>query len=143
MPWREKKYHSGGHSWRGGLFTQQLSESRILARFLRMYFPRNWEFGYALSKLRNFGGVEPPKPPPPRHATARSNKACLASKSESSALVCVCIMYVRNINTLNSRSRRASLASKLNALHLCMYYILHCIIHVLYVIGLVAVNASI
>jgi hypothetical protein len=32
---------------------------------LRMYFPRNWEFGSALSKLQNFGGggVEPPKPP--------------------------------------------------------------------------------
>jgi hypothetical protein len=29
-----------------------------------MYFPRNWEFGSALSELRNFGeggGVEPPK----------------------------------------------------------------------------------
>jgi hypothetical protein len=24
---------------------------------LRMYFPRNWEFGPALSKIRNFGGV--------------------------------------------------------------------------------------
>jgi hypothetical protein len=24
---------------------------------LRMYFPQNWEFGSALSKLRNFGGV--------------------------------------------------------------------------------------
>jgi hypothetical protein len=32
-----------------------------------MYFPRNWEFGSALSKLRNnFGGVWTPKPPPPR-----------------------------------------------------------------------------
>jgi hypothetical protein len=31
---------------------------------LRMYFPRNWEFGSALSKLWNFGGVfETPKPP--------------------------------------------------------------------------------
>jgi hypothetical protein len=32
-----------------------------------MYFPRNWEFGLALSKLRNFGGGggwTPPKPPP-------------------------------------------------------------------------------
>jgi hypothetical protein len=27
-----------------------------------MYFPRNWEFGSALSKLRNFGEVEPPTP---------------------------------------------------------------------------------
>jgi hypothetical protein len=52
-----KKYHCGGDSWRGGLFTKQLkkmSESRILVRMLRMYFPRNWEFGSALSKLRNF-----------------------------------------------------------------------------------------
>jgi hypothetical protein len=68
----KKKYHCGGHSWRGGLFTKQLkemSESRIIVRFLRMYFPRNWEFGSALSKLTTFGGggVEPPNPP--RYAT--------------------------------------------------------------------------
>jgi hypothetical protein len=31
----------------------KLSGCRVL---LRMYFPRNWEFGSALSKLRNFGG---------------------------------------------------------------------------------------
>jgi hypothetical protein len=30
------------------------SDTRILIRLLRMYFPRNWEFGLALSKLRNF-----------------------------------------------------------------------------------------
>jgi hypothetical protein len=46
-----------------------MSESRILVRFLRMYFPRNWEFGSALSKFRNFGegGFEHPKlsPTPP------------------------------------------------------------------------------
>jgi hypothetical protein len=31
-----------------------------------MYIPRNWEFGPAFSKLRNFGGgFEPPKHPPP------------------------------------------------------------------------------
>jgi hypothetical protein len=34
-----------------------------------MYFPRNWEFSSALSKLRNFGGFQPPNPPPPRYAT--------------------------------------------------------------------------
>jgi hypothetical protein len=30
-----------------------------------MYFPRNWEFGSALSKLRNNcgGGLNPPNPP--------------------------------------------------------------------------------
>jgi hypothetical protein len=32
------------------------SEPRILIRLLRMYFPRNWEFRSALSKLRHFGG---------------------------------------------------------------------------------------
>jgi hypothetical protein len=33
-----------------------------------MYFPRNWEFGSALSKLRNFGGgVNPPNPSSVRH----------------------------------------------------------------------------
>jgi hypothetical protein len=44
---------------------QKMSETRILVRLLRMYFPRNWEFGSALSKLWNFGGggVEPPNPP--------------------------------------------------------------------------------
>jgi hypothetical protein len=42
-----------------------MSKSRILVRLLRMYFPRNWEFGSALSKLRNFGGVRTPQPPPP------------------------------------------------------------------------------
>jgi hypothetical protein len=41
-----------------------MSEPRILIRLLRIYFPWNWEFGSALSKLRNFGtgGVEPPPP---------------------------------------------------------------------------------
>jgi hypothetical protein len=34
----------------------QMSETRILFRLLQMYFPRNREFGSALSKLRNFGG---------------------------------------------------------------------------------------
>jgi hypothetical protein len=34
-----------------------------------MYFPWNWEFGSALSKLQNFGGggVEPPNAPSVRH----------------------------------------------------------------------------
>jgi hypothetical protein len=43
----------------------QMREPRILIRLLRMYIPRNWEFGSALSKLRNFGeGLNPPTPPP-------------------------------------------------------------------------------
>jgi hypothetical protein len=41
----------------------QMSETRMLIRLLRMYFPRNWKFDSALSKLRNFGeGVNPPNP---------------------------------------------------------------------------------
>jgi hypothetical protein len=41
-----------------------MSETRILISLLRMYFPRNWEFGSALSKLRNLGegGLNPPNP---------------------------------------------------------------------------------
>jgi hypothetical protein len=39
----------------------QMSKTHILIRFLRMYFPRSWEFGSALSKLRNFGGSYNPQ----------------------------------------------------------------------------------
>jgi hypothetical protein len=34
----------------------QMNETHILIRLLRMYIPRNWEFGSALAKLPNFGG---------------------------------------------------------------------------------------
>jgi hypothetical protein len=37
-----------------------------------MYFPRNWEFGSALLKLENFGGLKSPNHPP-RYATVRSH----------------------------------------------------------------------
>jgi hypothetical protein len=47
-----------------------MSETRIRIRLLWMYFPRNWEFGSALSKLQNFGGGFEP-PPPSRYATGR------------------------------------------------------------------------
>ena len=71
---RKKNTTVGGHSWRGGLFTIQLKkigENRILVRLLRMYFPWNWEFGSALSKLRNFGGGRGLNTlNPPRYATA-------------------------------------------------------------------------
>jgi hypothetical protein len=42
----------------------QMNEIHILIRLLRMYIPRNWEFGSGLSKRRNFGGggIEPPNP---------------------------------------------------------------------------------
>jgi hypothetical protein len=49
-----------------------MSETRIVIRLLRMYFPRNWKFGSALSKLRNFGEEEGGLNlwTPPRYATA-------------------------------------------------------------------------
>jgi hypothetical protein len=51
-------------------FNLQMSGTRILIRVLRMYIPRNWEFGSAFSKLRNFGGGGVNSPTPPRYATA-------------------------------------------------------------------------
>jgi hypothetical protein len=44
-----------------------MSETHILIMLLWMYFQWNWEFGSALSELRDFegGGFEPTKPPSP------------------------------------------------------------------------------
>jgi hypothetical protein len=42
----------------------QMTKTRILIRLLRIYFPRNWEFGAALPKLRNFGGLLNTSKPP-------------------------------------------------------------------------------
>jgi hypothetical protein len=59
------QFRTGGRANRGGgavtpktgvSLNLQMSETRILIRLLRMYFPRYWEFGSALSKLMNFGG---------------------------------------------------------------------------------------
>jgi hypothetical protein len=60
---------------------QKMSEPRILVRLLRMYCPWNWEFGSALSKFRNFGGFEPPNPPPPRVRHCLVSKRLLMPKS--------------------------------------------------------------
>jgi hypothetical protein len=54
----------------------QISETRILIRLLRLYFPRNWKFDSALSKFRNFEGgrFDQPKTPlpPVRHYVTAS-----------------------------------------------------------------------
>jgi hypothetical protein len=39
-----------------GFRSMQMGETRILIGLLGMYFPQNWEFSSAVSKLRNFGG---------------------------------------------------------------------------------------
>jgi hypothetical protein len=44
-------------SWGAGVpNSAKMSETRILVRLVRIYFPWNWEFGSAFSKLRKFGG---------------------------------------------------------------------------------------
>jgi hypothetical protein len=49
----------------------QINETHILIRLLRMCIPRNWEFGSALAKLRNFElGLNPQTPSPLRYTTA-------------------------------------------------------------------------
>jgi hypothetical protein len=48
----QTEWGSGGDSALPGVpLNLQMSETRILIRLLRMNFPRNWEFGSALSKL--------------------------------------------------------------------------------------------
>jgi hypothetical protein len=59
---------SGGGSPKSGVpLNSQVSDTCILIRLLWMHFPRNWEFGSTLSKLRNFrgGGVFEPLNHPP------------------------------------------------------------------------------
>ena len=82
MPWREKKTTVGviaggeGFSWNNS----KMSEIRILVRLLRMYFPWNWEFGSALSKLRNFGGgLNTPNPPSVHHCNWANHCLCHSS----------------------------------------------------------------
>jgi hypothetical protein len=43
--------------WSGVPLYLEMSETRIIIRLLRIYFPRNWEFDSALSKLRYATGL--------------------------------------------------------------------------------------
>jgi hypothetical protein len=65
----------------------QMSEAHILIRLLRMYFPRNWEFGSALSKLRKLGGGGLNTPTP--LGTPLVNKNQVALKSDKNNRYCV------------------------------------------------------
>jgi hypothetical protein len=70
-----------------------MSESHILIWLLRMYFPQNWKFGSALSKLRNFGkgwGVEHPG----RYVTGfKSKNAGQKTKESICYVLCVFIKF--------------------------------------------------
>jgi hypothetical protein len=53
----QSEWGSGGGSPLVGVpLNLQMNETHILIRLLRVYIPRNWEFGSALAKLQNFGG---------------------------------------------------------------------------------------
>jgi hypothetical protein len=52
-----REWASGGGSPLVSGSNLQMSENHILIRLLWMYFPQNWEFGSALSKLRDLWGV--------------------------------------------------------------------------------------
>jgi hypothetical protein len=54
--WQRERGSGGSSPLAGVLFNLKRSETRIFIRLLRMYFPRNWEFSSALSKLWNWRG---------------------------------------------------------------------------------------
>jgi hypothetical protein len=58
-----------------------MSETHILIRLLWMYFPWNWEFSSALSKLWNFGGGgwNPPLDMPLGQGTTNTYDLCVRS----------------------------------------------------------------
>jgi hypothetical protein len=53
----QREWGSGGGS--PLVMSLQMNETHILIRLLRMYIPRNWVFGSALAKLRNYEGGAP------------------------------------------------------------------------------------
>ena len=63
----EKKYHSGGHSWQGGLFTKQLKKWEKAIFLLGCYGCIFHGTGNSAQLCQNFGisgGIEHPKPSP-------------------------------------------------------------------------------
>ena len=71
MPWREKEYHCGGHSWRGGLFTKQLKKWVKAVFLLGCYECIFHGTGNSAQLCRNFGisGWCWTPQTPPRYAT--------------------------------------------------------------------------
>jgi hypothetical protein len=70
-----------------------MNETHILIRLLRVYIPRNWEFGSALAKLRILRGVRTPQTSPPLlYATGYQLRTNIV-KDEKGDLVTDCMMY--------------------------------------------------
>jgi hypothetical protein len=96
----EGRTGSGGGSPQSGVpLYLQMSETRILIRLLRMYFPRNWEFGSALSKLCNFGAVRGVEPQPPRYATATHKRKQYTKQLKT----------IQNIENKNTKKKHKSI----------------------------------
>jgi hypothetical protein len=83
-----------------------MSETRILITLLRMYFPWNWEFGSALSQLRNFGvgvGVGSMNPQTPsQYANGNNPPTCTHFIVATSGLHMHFYVYVYVILSVNT-----------------------------------------
>ena len=70
---RKKKFHCwGGIAGGEGFSRNKMSENRTLVRLLRMYFPRNWQFGSACQNFRisaGMGELNTQNPPQRRYVT--------------------------------------------------------------------------
>jgi hypothetical protein len=75
----------GGSPYSGVPLNLQMSETHILIRLLRMYFPRNREFGSAFKKLRNFGWRFEPPPLLVRRYVKQTTPKCMLLRT-----VCTC-----------------------------------------------------
>jgi hypothetical protein len=79
----------------------QMSETHILIRLLRVYISRNWEFGLALVKLRNFGGEPPTPPAPTQRLSIALHRSCHRHNLRPSRKHCLTDTSVLNRNTCN------------------------------------------
>ena len=102
-----KKYQCGCDSWQGGLFTKQLRKWVKAVFLLGCYgciFRGTGEFGSALSKLRNFGGVWTPQTPSPRYATATSQKTWILMDIATSNIFQLCKTAIKETKLNNIKN---------------------------------------
>jgi hypothetical protein len=82
-----------------------------------MYFPRNWEFGSDLSKLRNnFGGGLNPPNPPSGYALADTNIDRTASVSNYEPLLVIWNYFISYIMKMNPNNTFYPTAQKMGRL---------------------------
>ena len=103
MPWREKKYHYGVHSWRGDLFTKQLKKWVKAVFLFGCYGCIFHGTGNSAQLCQNFGisgwGVWTPQPPPlgtPLVWERESVCVCMCV----CVCVCVCVVWMQPYRVL-------------------------------------------